>query len=452
MAKAKSHFHIYMVEDDIWYGEILEYHLSLNEEYTVTRFETGKDLLKALNKRPDVITVDFSLPDIAGKELIAKVRSIDNSIPIVVVSGQEDVKVALELMKEPNVADYIVKDSETKDRLWLSMLQIRERESLKDEISHLKDELTAKYAFQNMIIGESDSIKRVYKLMQKACDNNITVSITGETGTGKELVAKCIHYNSERAKKPYITVNMSAIPKELIESELFGHEKGAFTGAVNARIGKFEEAHGGTIFLDEIAEMDVSLQAKMLRVLQEREVTKVGGNKSKSIDVRIIVATHKNLQEEVQKGNFREDLYYRVLGLPIELPPLRDRGNDTFILAKHFMDEFCKANKKPKVKLSDSAKKALKSHPFKGNVRELKASVELACVMAENDCIEESDFNFNTANSMSELLSSEKTLKEYNAQIIRHFLQKYNDDIAAVADRLDVGKSTLYRMIKNKEV
>lgn len=288
--------------------------------------------------------------------------------------------------------------------------------------------------------------------MDKAAKTNITVSVTGETGTGKELVAKAIHYNSTKKKMPYVAVNVAAIPKELIESELFGHEKGAFTGAVARRLGKFEEAHKGTIFLDEIGELDISLQAKLLRVLQEKEITRVGGNTIVPIDTRIIVATHKNLAEEVQKGNFREDLYYRLLGLPINLPPLRDRGGDILVLAKHFLEEFSKENELGKKTLSPGAQEKLLSYSFPGNVRELKAMVELAAVLSDEDQVQEYDINFNATHASRDFLSQERPLKEYTREIIQYYLDKYDSNVLLVASKLDVGKSTIYRMIQSQEL
>ena len=224
--------------------------------------------------------------------------------------------------------DYISKSEDIKDRLLNTVKNIRNGIGLKREISTLRREVQKKYSFRESILGESPAIKTVYDLIDKALSTNITVIISGETGTGKELVAKAIHYNSKRKDKPFVTVNVAAIPSELIESELFGHEKGAFTGAAYRRIGRFEEADGGTLFLDEIGEMELNLQAKLLRVLQEKEIVRIGSNKPVKTDCRIVVATNKNLKEEVKKGNFREDLYYRLLGLPIELPPLRERAND----------------------------------------------------------------------------------------------------------------------------
>lgn len=288
--------------------------------------------------------------------------------------------------------------------------------------------------------------------MEKAAQSKITVSISGETGTGKEVVAKAIHYNSDRRNKPFVAVNITAIPKDLMESELFGHEKGSFTGAQTRRVGLFEEADKGSIFLDEIGEMDINLQAKLLRVLQEMEVKRVGSNKPVPIDVRVIVATHKNLAEEVKNGNFREDLYYRLLGLPIQLPPLRDRGNDILLIAKHFIDVYCKENKVKKLNLSTKAQNKLLDYPFPGNIRELKAIIELACVMAENGTIEEENILFNSTSSLADLLSQELTMEEYTHRIIKNYLEKYDRNVLLVAKKLDIGKSTIYRLIQANKI
>jgi len=289
--------------------------------------------------------------------------------------------------------------------------------------------------------------------MEKAAETNITVSIAGETGTGKELVAKAIHFNSERKKKPFVPVNVAAIPKDLLESELFGHEKGAFTGALNRRIGKFEEAHNGTLFLDEIGEMDINLQAKLLRALQEKEVIRIGSNEIIKVNARIIVATNRNLKEEISKGNFREDLYYRLLGLPIALPALRERENDMLLIAKFFIDQFCKENNLGRKHLSLSAKQKLITYTFPGNIRELKSVVELACVMSAGEEISEDDLQINFTHVMNNhAKNGNYTLKEYTVKLIQQYLDEHDYDVLAVAAKLNVGKSTIYRMINSHQL
>ncbi|HEY4650618.1 MAG TPA: sigma-54 dependent transcriptional regulator [Pontibacter sp.] len=446
-----SPFKIFILDDDVWYSELLEYHLSLNPDYELKKFHSAQDFFASLHERPDVVTVDYSLPDNNGAEVLKKVKERNPDIQVIIISGQEDVATAVNLLKQ-GAYDYIVKDDDTPERLWNTINKIRENASLRQEINSLREQIGQKYDFSNVIIGNSPAIKKVFTLMDKSAKTNITVSVNGETGTGKELVAKAIHYNSTRKKYPYVAVNVAAIPKELIESELFGHEKGSFTGATSRRIGKFEEASKGTIFLDEIGELDISLQAKLLRVLQEKEITRVGGNAVVPIDTRIIVATHKNLAEEVKKGTFREDLYYRLLGLPIQLPPLRDRGTDILILARHFMDAFAKENGLARKSLSPAAQEKLLTYSFPGNVRELRALVELAMVLADEDVVQEHDINFMATNNERDLLAKERTLKYYTTQIIQHFLDKYDHNVLLVAEKLDVGKSTIYRMIQNNEL
>lgn len=442
---------IFIVEDDLLYCSMLEYHLSLNPDYQVTKFHDAKSFLAALYQKPDVVSLDYSLPDMNGDAVLKEIKELSPDTKTIIVSGQEDVKIAIDLLKK-GAYDYIVKDADTKERLWNALQHLRENHELRKELEDLKEEVARKYDFSNVIIGNSFNLKKVFSLMEKAATANITVSITGETGTGKELVAKSIHYNSPRKNKPFVAVNVAAIPKDLLESELFGHEKGSFTGSVARRIGKFEEANKGTLFLDEIGEMDMNMQAKLLRVLQEKEVTRVGSNELIKIDVRIVVATHKNLSEEVKKGNFREDLYYRLLGLPIHLPPLRERENDVLLIARHFMEDFCRENNFGKKQLSAEASKKLLHHGFPGNVRELKSIIELACVMAEGEEILPEHLNILSSNVIENFVLKEATLKEFNIKLIQYYLDKNNYDVMKVARQLDVGKSTIYRMIQNKEL
>ena len=444
-------FKIFIVEDDPWYGEILKYHLSLNPDYEVELFKTGNDCLSSLYHKPDVICMDFGLPDMNGDVLLSKIKAYNKAIPVIVISGQDQIAVVLNLLKN-GAHEYIIKDDNAKDLLWNAVIRIRENADLKKEVEVLKEQLQHKFSFEKTLIGQSPALRRVFSVIEKAAQSNINVSITGETGTGKEVVAKAIHFNSERKKKPFVTVNMAAIPRELIESELFGHEKGAFTGALTRRIGKFEEAFGGTIFLDEIAELDMPMQAKLLRVLQEREISRIGSNEVVKLDVRLITATFSDLAEKVKNNQFREDLFYRILGLPIVLPPLRERGDDTLILAKHFIDEFCASNKIKTIILAEGARQKLLRYNYPGNVRELKAVVDLACVMSSGNEITADDVNFTSIKGSQDFTSAEKTMQEYNWDIIQFFLKKYDNNVVLVANKLEIGKSTIYNLLKRNDV
>ena len=446
-----GNFKVFIVEDNPWYGELLKHHVSLNPDYEVLLFTTGKDCLSHLHLKPNAISIDFNLPDMSGEELLRRIKSYNDEIPVIIISGQEDIAVALNLLKK-GASDYLLKDENTQTLLWNDLLKIKENTSLKKEVQILKEQLELKYDFEKTIIGQSPAIKKTFTLIEKAIKSTINVSITGETGTGKEVVAKAIHYGSNRSKKNFVAVNMAAIPKELIESELFGHEQGAFTGAVSRKIGKFEEANGGTIFLDEIAEMDLNLQSKLLRVLQEREITRVGSNQVIKFDARLLIATHKDLAEEVKKGNFREDLYYRILGLPIELPPLRERGNDILILAKFFADNFVKENKLSTLTFTKETKEKLLKYTYPGNIRELKSVIELSCVMCNGKEITKDDLTFSTLKKDLLFTTKDKTLKEYTLEIIRYYLVKYNNNVIEVAQKLDIGKSTIYNLIKAGEI
>ncbi len=443
-----SNFKIFIIEDDEWYTELLSYTLGLNPEYEIEIYRTGKDALKNLYKRPAAITLDYGLPDMKGAEVLKKIKELYPELPVVVVSAQEEIGVALELLKE-GAYDYIIKNDETKDRIWKVMTNIRDLHELKNKNDELKNEVKAKYSWQSSIIGDSPELRNVFKLIEKVKDSKINVSITGETGTGKEMIAKAVHYNSSRANHPFVAVNVSAIPEGLFESELFGHEKGAFTGAVARKLGKFEMADKGTLFLDEIADISPASQAKILRVLQENELSRVGGEKTIKIDVRLIVATHKNLYDEVKKGNFREDLYYRVIGVPIELPPLRRRGNDKIILANFFLKAFCKENRKTVPKIDPDAIKKLLEYNYPGNVRELKSIIELAAILAEDDIIKESNIVFNSSGDISLFDEEDLTLEQYSFKVIEHLMKKNNNRAIPVAKKLNISKSTLYRHLKN---
>jgi DNA-binding NtrC family response regulator len=441
---------IFVVEDNEWYNKLLVYTLSLNQDYEVKSFFNARDFLKCINELPDIVTLDYRLPDISGLEVLKRIRQENSDIQVILISEQEDINTVVTLLKQ-GAYDYITKSEDIKERLLNTIQNLSKGISLRREISTLRKEIQKKYSFRQSILGESPVMKNVYELIEKAIETNITVVISGETGTGKELVAKAIHYNSKRKDRPFVAVNVPAIPSELIESELFGHEKGSFTGASFRRIGRFEEADGGTLFLDEIGEMQQNLQTKLLRVLQEKEIVRIGSNRSVKTDCRIIVATNKILKEEVKKGNFREDLYYRLLGLPIELPPLRDRGNDILILARHFIEDFCNENNIPLKRLSAPAQKKLTSCRYPGNVRELKSMVELAVTLSVNEEIEPSDFTTDESDTISSVAGDDMTLREYELKIIRATLKKYNNDINQTAKKLNIGVSTIYRILKEEK-
>lgn len=444
-----AQFKIFIVEDDRIFAKRIHYQLSLNPDFEINEFHDGKSLIKALDLNPDLITLDYHLPDIKGDEILKKIKLKNDKIPVLIISGQEDVETAIKLLKN-GAYDYLVKTEDLVNRLRNVIDNLREKILLQKKVEELERELNKKFVFTNLLKGKSNAMVHVYQMMQKALTSSISVSISGETGTGKELVAKAIHYNSPRKKGPFIAVNVSAIPSDLIESEMFGFEKGSFTGAYNKRIGKFEEAHGGTLFLDEIGDMDINMQTKLLRVLQEDEFSRIGSNKVIKTDCRIMVATHKNLSNEVRNGRFRQDLYYRLLGLPIELPPLRERDQDIVFLAKHFISDFSKSNNMPKKELTPEAIKKLNKYDFPGNVRELKAIIELAMVLSSGNTIDQKDITFNSSLGLDDLFNKEMTLKEYNQKIVEYYLKKNNKDIKLVAQKLDIGKSTIYRMMQNK--
>jgi len=441
---------IFVVEDSEWYNKLLVYTLSLNPDYEVKSFFNGKDFLHHLHEMPDIVTLDYRLPDMTGLELLEKIRLENNEAQVILISEQEDIDMVVTLLKL-GAADYITKSDDVKERLLNTVRNISKGIGLRREVTSLRREIQKRYSFRNTIQGESPAIKGVFELIDKAVLTNITVSISGETGTGKELVAKAIHYNSKRREEPFVAVNVAAIPAELIESELFGHEKGAFTGALARRIGKFEEADGGTLFLDEIGEMDINMQVKLLRALQEKEIVRIGSNKPVKTDCRIIVATNRILREDVKAGRFREDLYYRLLGLPIELPPLRQRGNDILILAHHFIDNFCRENDMPLKKLSEKAQKKLLSYGFPGNVRELKSVIELAVTMSGEGDMEPSDLLLDQDEPSSMIVSNTLTMREYEIRIIKASIKRFNGDIRQAAESLDIGVSTIYRILKEEK-
>ncbi|MBL4752702.1 MAG: sigma-54-dependent Fis family transcriptional regulator [Flavobacteriales bacterium] len=388
---------VFIIEDDEIFAKTVQIFLrnTMKSELDIYRFTSGSECLESIHLNPNLVIVDLNLPDMPGLQLLSKLRTHDEALKIIVLSGQRDVKITIDVFKQ-GVDYYILKSANCWDELKNAIAKVGAHIQLQLEVESLKDTIVNRNRYSN-ILGNSPEILKILKVMQKVEKSSITVLITGESGTGKELIAQTLHYNSPRKKKNFIPINVPAIPQDLIESELFGHEKGAFTGASRKRIGKFEDADGGTLFLDEIGEMSLDLQSKLLRVLQEKEVVRVGSNKTISMDVRIVASTNKDLMMEVREGRFREDLYYRLSGFFINLPPLRERGNDITLLAKYFLNLFCKENKLPDIFLGKEAIAALAQHRWPGNIRELKSIIDRSALLCESLQINRADLVFDTS-------------------------------------------------------
>lgn len=374
-------------DDDLNRENLLE--LLTQSGYEVKAVTNGKEAMDAMvEEKFDLVITDLKMPQVDGLELLKFTKEINPDSVVIIVTGYGTVNSAVDAMKL-GAFDYIIKP--LKDELAkLTVARALSYVKLKEENTTLKYHLKDKYDFGKMI-GYSDSMKKVFDTIEKVSSSDSTILIHGESGTGKELVARAIHFNSDRKSQPLIPVNCGAIPEELLESELFGHEKGAFTGAIRNRIGRFELAQGGTIFLDEIGDMSPALQVKMLRVIQEKEFERIGGIKTIHVDVRILAATNQNLDKAVSEKRFREDLFYRINVIPIHLPPLRDRGPDIAILANHFLRKFNKLKKKNVGRISSEAMSFFMRYPWPGNVRELENLMEMFVVMKDGGDIEASD-------------------------------------------------------------
>ncbi len=382
---------VFIVEDNMMYAEAMKQALA-DESYEISVFHNGQDLLDNLDQNPDVVSIDYMLPDMSGMDVLRKTLAHNPDANCIFLSGQEDVNKVVEAYKN-GVKSYIVKNDNAIIELKQAVKNCLSTVSLKKEVALLNEEIVDRSKY-GKIIGESNAVMRVLKLIQRVEKTDTLVMITGDSGTGKELIAEAIHTNSLRRKKPYVAINIAAIPANLLEDELFGHERGAFTGASGRRKGRFEEANGGTIFLDEIGEMDIQLQTKLLRVLQEKVVTRLGSNKNIKLDIRIVCATNKNLGDLVKKGDFREDLYYRIQGFLIHLPRLKDRGGDVILLAEKFLTLHCEKHGMAPKTISEDAKQALLAHPFPGNVREVIALMERCVLMSDGNEVKASDLIF----------------------------------------------------------
>ncbi len=383
---------IFTIEDDLAYAKMIKYMLEKEKNCDVTCFQSGEEFFKNLHLNPDIVTIDFNLAGMDGLEILKRINSYNPTIATILLSGQESVEVAVEAYKNGAKA-YIIKNDNAFVELANSVKNLSANVNLRKEVEILKEQIIDRSRYSS-IIGESKATLQMLKLIQKVEKSDVLVMITGESGTGKEVIAQAIHYNSPRKRESFVAINVAAIPEDLVESELFGHEKGAFTGADSRRIGKFEEANGGTILLDEIGEMDISLQTKLLRVLQEKKINRLGSNKEIALNIRVLAATNKNLAQRVKEGKFREDLYYRLQGFLIHLPPLRDRENDILLLTRHFLTLFCQQNRLGQKIFTKEALEMMLKHTWPGNIRELKAVVERAVLLSETDRIGVDDLVF----------------------------------------------------------
>ena len=360
---------------------ILEY-----DGYECVLAASGPEGLASIEREtPDLVFLDIRMPGMDGLDVLDRIRAFDDAIPVVIVSGHATVSTAVEATKR-GAFDFIEKPLES-ERVLVTVRNAVDRRRLADENRQLR----RAEQLRHEMVGQSPSLARITDAIRRAAPTNATVLVLGESGVGKELVARAIHRNSQRSRERFVQVNCAAIPEELIESELFGHERGAFTGATEKQIGKFEMADRGTIFLDEVGDMSAKTQAKVLRVLQEGEVERLGSSRTLKVDVRVIAATNKDLEAEIAKGNFREDLYYRLSVIPIHVPPLRERREDIALLVKHFVDLFARENNFRPKRFTVAAFEVLQQQPWKGNIRELKNTVERMLIMSPGETIDVAD-------------------------------------------------------------
>lgn len=351
--------------------------------YSVDEAADGPSAIeKVRNRRYLVVLTDLKLPGSSGLDVLREARRADAMIPVILITAYGSVEEAVTAMKE-GAFDFIQKPVELEHLKLLVARAARQQELLRENLL-LREEYAERYGFPR-IVGEHPSMKSVSQIVQRVAPTDSTVLLLGESGTGKELFARALHHLSKRRENSFVALNCAAIPEGLVENELFGHERGAYTGAGARKIGKLELAHRGTIFLDEIGELPLTIQSKLLRVLEERRFERVGGTQSIDVDVRILVATNKNLQSAVAQKTFREDLYFRISSVPITIPPLRERGDDVILLAEHFLERFRREFRKPSLRLTVQALSRLRSYPWPGNVRELQNTIERAAILAENE-------------------------------------------------------------------
>jgi two-component system NtrC family response regulator len=452
---------ILVVDDEPNYLVVLS-ELLKEEGFEVMTAQKGEDGLEIVEETDlDIVLTDMRMPGMDGLELLKEIKSYNKDLPVIMITAFGEVEKAVVAMRA-GAYNYLTKPFNN-DELLLNIRKAIEHYSLLRENLRLRDEARVRYGFAS-IVGKNARMQEIYQLIEKVAPTPSSVLITGESGTGKELVARAIHINSPREKAPFISVNCAALPETLLESELFGHERGAFTGATSMRKGRFELADSGTLFLDEIGDIPLPLQAKLLRVLQERSFERVGGSHPIKVDVRIITATNRDLKDEVDEGRFREDLYYRLNVLHIHLPPLRERADDIPMLTDHFITKFAKMLNKPDLRISGEALRYLVGLPWEGNVRELENTIERAAILCSGDVIQAEDVHPDVAVNKREVdwsfevdfekfipsnLSLPEVLSGVEEEMVKRALKEANFVQARAAESLGITKSLLqYKMKK----
>jgi len=430
------------------------------EGYEVDEASNGEEaLLKVRNERYDLVILDVKMPKLDGIEALKQIRKIDPNIPVVMITAYGNTQVAMKAIKE-GAFDYFTKPFDVSE-IRIVVKRALEKRRLENQIDRLETQLLNDHRFDR-IIGTSTKMQEVFALIRKVTNNDVTVLICGESGTGKELVAQAVHYNSYRSRKPFVKVSCVAIPETLLESEMFGHERGAFTGAHQMKPGKFELAQGGTLFLDEIGDMPLSLQVKLLRVIQERELERIGGTKTIKVDIRLVACTNKNLAEAVKEGVFREDLYFRINVLPIYLPPLRERVDDIPLLIQHFIKYYNQKLGKQVKKASPGVLKILTEYSWPGNVRELENLIQRAIVLSSGEKLmpEHLPPNIHSEPILPDISALtddfSKPMPEriqaitdkLEAQMIRAALQKMNFRRQETADLLGISRKSLHNKMQ----
>ncbi len=423
-----------------------------DEGYQICEAKDGNQALKQIeNDPPDLVLLDIWMHGIDGIEVLERIKRLNSALPVIMISGHANIELAVKATKL-GAFDFIEKPLSL-DKVLLTVNNALKVAKLEQENIALRQVVERKYE----MVGNSPVIQYLKEQMKIVAPTNGWVLITGENGTGKELVARGIHQMSLRADKPFVEVNCAAIPEELIESELFGHERGSFTGALTRKRGKFDLANGGTIFLDEIADMSLKTQAKILRILQEQRFERVGGTEMIFVDVRVIAATNRDLREEIQKGRFREDLFYRLNVIPLHVPPLRERKSDIPLLVEHFLEEFCQENHKEKKKITPEAMDLLISYSWPGNVRELRNIVERMVIMTRGSIIEAKDVpepvqtHLKSPSEMSffdyHLLKDAR--REFEKRFIIKKLMENDENISKTAEMIGIERSNLHRKIRS---